>query len=51
MFRYTARRLAVAVAKAAEPSAHTLSVSKAQGVAKGLTGGEFVVGAAAIATG
>ena len=41
MFRHSARRLAVAAAKAAEPSAHTLAVSKAQGVAKGLTGGAF----------
>lgn len=40
MFRYTARRLAVAAAKAAEPpTAYTLAVSKAQGVAHGLTGG------------
>ncbi|KAL3964579.1 hypothetical protein ACCO45_001583 [Purpureocillium lilacinum] len=38
MFRHSARRLAVAAAKAAEPSAHTLAVSKAQGIAKGLTG-------------
>lgn len=39
MFRYTARRLAVAAVKAAEPSSHTLAVSGAQGVARGLTGG------------
>lgn len=39
MFRQTAQRLAVAAAKAAEPSAYTLAVSKAQGVARGLTGG------------
>ncbi|KAH6611018.1 Pyridoxal phosphate-dependent enzyme [Trichoderma cornu-damae] len=38
MFRHTTRRLAVAAAKAAEPSAYTLAVSKVQGVAKGLTG-------------
>ncbi|VUC34245.1 unnamed protein product, partial [Clonostachys rosea] len=38
MFRTTARRLAVAAAKAAEPSAYTLKVSAAQGIAKGLTG-------------
>ncbi|CAG9937676.1 unnamed protein product [Clonostachys rosea f. rosea IK726] len=38
MLRTTARRLAVAAAKAAEPSAYTLKVSAAQGIAKGLTG-------------
>ncbi|UKZ51905.1 Cysteine synthase 1 [Trichoderma virens] len=38
MFRHTTRRLAVAAAKAAEPSAYTLAVSRAQGVARGLTG-------------
>ncbi|KAM3517500.1 hypothetical protein NHJ13051_008920 [Beauveria bassiana] len=37
MFRITARRLAAAAAAAAEPSAHTLKVSQAQGVANGLT--------------
>lgn len=41
MFRRSAVRLAVAAAKAAEPSALTLSVSKAQGISKGLTGGTF----------
>lgn len=39
MFRHTARRLAVAAVKAAEPSSYTLAVSGAQGVARGLTGG------------
>jgi cysteine synthase len=39
MFRRTAVRLAAAAVKAADPTAHTLAVSKAQGVAKGLTGG------------
>lgn len=39
MFRRSAARFAIAAAKAAEPSAHTLAVSQAQGVAKGLTGG------------
>ncbi|KFG86144.1 cysteine synthase [Metarhizium anisopliae] len=38
MFRRSAVRLAVAAAKAAEPSALTLAVSKAQGISKGLTG-------------
>ncbi|KAM3501299.1 hypothetical protein MY10362_005658 [Beauveria mimosiformis] len=37
MFRITARRLAAAAAAATEPSAHTLKVSQAQGVAHGLT--------------
>ena len=41
MFRRSAVRLAVAAAKAAEPSALTLSVSKAQGISKGLTGGKL----------
>lgn len=41
MFRHSVRRLAVAAAKASEPSAYTLAVSKAQGVAKGLTGGTY----------
>lgn len=39
MFRHSVRRLAVAAAKAAEPSAHTIAVSQAQGVSRGLTGG------------
>lgn len=39
MFRHSVRRLAIAAAKAAEPSAHTLAVSHAQGISKGLTGG------------
>jgi cysteine synthase A len=39
MFRHSARRLAIAAAKAADPSPHTIAVSKAQGIAKGLTGG------------
>jgi hypothetical protein len=33
--------LAVAAAKAAEPSAHTIAVSTAQGISKGMTGGTF----------
>ncbi|RYO77972.1 hypothetical protein DL766_007202 [Monosporascus sp. MC13-8B] len=37
-FATTARKAAVAPVPAAEPSAHTLAVSKAQGIAKGLTG-------------
>ena len=43
MFRPSIRRLAVTagktVAAAAEPTAYTLGISRAQGVAKGLTGG------------
>ncbi|KAH7023618.1 tryptophan synthase beta subunit-like PLP-dependent enzyme [Ilyonectria robusta] len=38
MFRHSVRRLAIAAAKAAEPSAYTVAVSSAQGVSKGLTG-------------
>merc|ERR1712000_701269 len=38
MFRRSAYRLAATAKAAAEPAIHTLSVSKAQGVAKGLTG-------------
>lgn len=39
MLRHSARRLgAAAVAAAGEPSAHTLAVSRAQGIARGLTG-------------
>lgn len=42
MFRHSIRRLAIAAARAPEPpTAYTLAVSKAQNVAKGLTGGEF----------
>lgn len=42
MFRHSVRRLAIAAARAPEPpTAYTLAVSKAQNVAKGLTGGEF----------
>lgn len=42
MFRRTAFRLAQASVKAAaEPALHTLQVSKAQGIARGLTGGEL----------
>ncbi|KAJ6784972.1 hypothetical protein PWT90_01771 [Aphanocladium album] len=37
MFRITSRRLAAAAVAAAEPSAHTIKVSQAQGVARGLT--------------
>lgn len=40
MFRRSAWRLAASVKAAAEPSLHTIQVSKAQGVAKGLTGGK-----------
>ncbi len=40
MFRITARRFAAAAVAAAEPSAHTLKVSQAQGVAHGLTAGK-----------
>lgn len=44
MFRHGVRRIATtaarrAAAAAKDPSAHTLAVSKAQGIAKGLTGG------------
>ena len=39
MFRRSAWRLAASVKAAAEPSLHTIQVSKAQGIAKGLTGG------------
>ena len=42
MFRHSVRRLAAAAVKAADPSAHTMAVSKAQGIAKGLTGGMCV---------
>lgn len=43
MFRHSVRRLAVTAAKAAElPTSHTLAVSKAQSISKGLTGGELV---------
>ena len=38
-FATTTARRAVAPAAAHEPSPHTLAVSKAQGIAKGLTGG------------
>lgn len=38
MLRQTLRRLGPVVA-AAEPTAYTIGLSKAQGVAKGLTGG------------
>lgn len=49
MFRHSVRRFATTAARRAaaapvaahEPSVHTLAVSKAQGVAKGLTGGMF----------
>ncbi|PHH62154.1 hypothetical protein CDD81_7528 [Ophiocordyceps australis] len=40
MFRQSARRLAVAAKAAGEPSAHTIAVSRAQGIAGGLTGGK-----------
>lgn len=43
MFRHSVRRLAIAAAKAAEPSAYTVAVSSAQGVSKGLTGGALHV--------
>jgi cysteine synthase A len=44
MFRHGARSFAtsakrLAVAAAAEPTQHLIAVSKAQGIAKGLTGG------------
>lgn len=39
MFRRSAWRLAASAKAAAEPSLHTIQVSKAQGIAKGLTGG------------
>lgn len=48
MFRHNVRRFAtttarrVAPAIAHEPSAYTLAVSRAQGIAKGLTGGTFL---------
>ncbi|KAF4979633.1 hypothetical protein FZEAL_4190 [Fusarium zealandicum] len=38
MFRQSVRRLAATAAKAAEPSTHTIAVSQAQGVSRGLTG-------------
>lgn len=43
MFRQTVRRLAATAAKApALPTEYTLNLSKAQGIAKGLTGGTFL---------
>lgn len=39
-FATTARKAAVAPVSAADPSPYTLGISKAQGIAKGLTGGE-----------
>ncbi len=41
MFRCTAVRLVASVKAAAEPALHTLQVSKAQGISKGLTGGKW----------
>lgn len=44
MFRHGARSFATSaryLAAAAEPSQHLISVSKAQGIAKGLTGGNI----------
>jgi hypothetical protein len=44
MFRPSVRRLAAAAAKAAAaPSSHTLNVSRAQGVSRGLTGGAHII--------
>jgi hypothetical protein len=43
MFRPSARRLAAAAAKAAAaPTSHTINVSRAQGVSRGLTGGAHI---------
>ncbi len=39
MLRQGVRTLATSALKAAEPSPYTISVSTAQGIAKGLTGG------------
>jgi hypothetical protein len=44
MFRFTARRLAVASTQAV--SARTIGISQAQGIAKGLTEGESVASVA-----
>lgn len=44
MLRPSARRLAAAAVKAAAaPSSHTLGVSRAQGVSRGLTGGAPII--------
>ena len=39
MFRYGARTFVTSARRLAEPSAHTIRVSKAQGIARGLTEG------------
>ncbi len=39
MFRYGARTFVTSARRLAEPSAHTIGVSKAQGIARGLTEG------------
>jgi cysteine synthase A len=42
-FATTAARRAVAPAAAHEPSPYTIAISKAQGIAKGLTGGMLYI--------
>jgi cysteine synthase A len=41
MFRHGARSFATSALRLAEPSQHLITVSKAQGIAKGLTGGSY----------
>lgn len=48
-FVTSARRLAVTPAAAAEPTQHLIAVSKAQGIAKGLTGGKYETYAMSVA--